>query len=315
MLKNALGISSAEHHKAWDPALKQGARFNAMQGQIVASVVPELPLMDKTTGPNLGSLSLRETLGNMGPTETALERLDKQEFHAFTQIQDEFNQLLSELAMRERLLDAMERDPHGGGMEVGKYLATQLKCPHNWYKNAGTGDKCVQECPLDSQERLSDGRCKCGLGGSNNTCLGGIKCVNNACTGSGDVAAGLQRIAATEWASGGIGEASLKLQIKDLNTKIIEKANKIVRLSQAINTTDQQVEKEMGVQQVQLHGQLGRLRQKKARQRKLVANQQTLMGELNDTRADLSATYYEYLVWLIAAITLGALGFHKLMRR
>ena len=58
-----MGFKLLEPKKPYvDPALKQGARFNKMQHQITESVLPDLPLMSQTTGPNLGSLV--ETLAN-----------------------------------------------------------------------------------------------------------------------------------------------------------------------------------------------------------------------------------------------------------
>ena len=56
-LKKVLGLHLLDSSApSTDPALKQGARFHKMQHKIITNVLPDLPLMDQTTGPNLGSL-------------------------------------------------------------------------------------------------------------------------------------------------------------------------------------------------------------------------------------------------------------------
>lgn len=52
------------------------------------------------------------------------------------------------------------------------------KCQQFWTKQNG---RCVQTCPLKTQMRHASGRCKCGLGGSNQLCYVGSTCKNNAC--------------------------------------------------------------------------------------------------------------------------------------
>ena len=49
-LKKTLGLHLLDSSKpSVDPALKQGARFNKMQNEIITSILPDLPLMDQTT--------------------------------------------------------------------------------------------------------------------------------------------------------------------------------------------------------------------------------------------------------------------------
>jgi len=55
-------------------------------------------------------------------------------------------------------------------------------CPKNWWATESqTKGLCVQTCPSDSQTRDADGRCKCGLGAPNQSCVAGTVCVNNVC--------------------------------------------------------------------------------------------------------------------------------------
>ena len=44
----------------------------------------------------------------------------------------------------------------------------------------GSG-KCVQICPSNKQSRDAEGRCRCGLGGDNQSCVQGTTCANNSC--------------------------------------------------------------------------------------------------------------------------------------
>ena len=54
-------------------------------------------------------------------------------------------------------------------------------CPAGWWRTDGGTGSCVQTCPSDAQTRNADGRCKCKLGGDNESCIAGTHCVNNEC--------------------------------------------------------------------------------------------------------------------------------------
>ena len=59
-------------------------------------------------------------------------------------------------------------------------------CPKNWWSTESqTKGLCVQTCPSDSQTRDANGRCKCGLGAPNQSCVAGTVCVNNVCIAEG----------------------------------------------------------------------------------------------------------------------------------
>jgi hypothetical protein len=53
------------------------------------------------------------------------------------------------------------------------------KCQQFWTKQKN--GKCVQTCPLKTQQHAANGRCKCGLSGSNHLCYVGSVCKNNLC--------------------------------------------------------------------------------------------------------------------------------------
>lgn len=80
-----------------DAALKQGARFNIMQNTITSAVYPQLPLMDQTTSPGIGSIT--ETLDNMNPIaiHPALDGVDDSEVKKLEQMQKKYKTLLFDL--------------------------------------------------------------------------------------------------------------------------------------------------------------------------------------------------------------------------
>lgn len=77
-----------------DPGLAQGAEFNTLQNIIIKKTLPELPLMEETSMPGLGSIV--ESLSNQDSTETPLELTDQKEFKALKNLEKEFNQKLTE---------------------------------------------------------------------------------------------------------------------------------------------------------------------------------------------------------------------------
>ena len=80
-----------------DMALMQGAFYDNMQDRIVAGILPQLPLIARTTGPHLGSII--ETLATMGGSpESPLEQLNKQEFQVLNQLEQKYMNTLSEYA-------------------------------------------------------------------------------------------------------------------------------------------------------------------------------------------------------------------------
>ena len=86
-----LGIDMNPHN---DPSLMQGAEFNILQKRIINNTLPDLPLMEQTTMPGLGSIV--ESLGNQDSTKTPLEFIDKKEFNTLKELEIEFNQKLTE---------------------------------------------------------------------------------------------------------------------------------------------------------------------------------------------------------------------------
>ena len=388
-IEKTLGFNLPESKKSYvDPALKQGARFNKMQHEIIAGVLPDLPLMSQTTGPNLGSIV--ETLANRKSSQTALEKLDQKEFKTFQTEQDEFNKLLSDLATKHRDLKATEQgiisldnlSSADYGVGAGKKIKDAL-----FYQNADSrndsdnifvstsGNNLTQQqgyypagnnVPEQEQpwrpgnQGFRQGAAatmswakewcanypECGGFTSNapnqeNQIIGetlwlkskenkNIICNNNwvsfckdgqcpdqSCPTEEDEVSELARSYRNQWGCGE-GPCAKPSQLKDdityLNGKIIAQANKIKARAQKLNKLDEKVENEMQEHEQQLRSSLKDLQNANNQKDNLIGSQQTLTGEVIDTRADLDSIYYHYLAWTIAAVTLGALSFHHLMK-
>lgn len=315
-LKKVLGLHLLDPSApSTDPALKQGARFHKMQHKIITNVLPDLPLMDQTTGPNLGSL--QESLDNMqNPPPTALDRLDQKQFRKFEVLQNEFNAQLSQLALLNAALQRAEIDSHDltnmpnntlvkydvfnrSAAQSYNYWTAQIKKDQGAAASAASfsaqleGEGCsVSEASANTQKEED--------------AVNTARQVYNA------------SVALRErWHCGAEpcpNVANLRAQIKTLNEKIMNMSNQVIAQTRALNKENQNVDMLMHTQQRKLHNHLGRLRDHKGRRNRLSQQQQTLMAEMTDTRLELDSKYYQYIVWLISAVTLGSLVFHNMMK-
>ena len=75
-VEKLLGLNQEAHY---DPSLIQGVKFNTLQGNIITNTLPDLPLMEQTSMPGLGSIV--ESLGNQDSIETPLTITDEKEFN------------------------------------------------------------------------------------------------------------------------------------------------------------------------------------------------------------------------------------------
>ena len=91
-----------------DPALKQGARFNRMQNTITSAVYPQLPLMDQTTYPGIGSIT--ESLDNI--QSTPLQDQDEKEFEKLGKMQNIYKNLLDQLNTLQKQVNINNNSSH-----------------------------------------------------------------------------------------------------------------------------------------------------------------------------------------------------------
>jgi hypothetical protein len=104
ILSKIFGISENKG----DPALKQGARFNRMQNTITSAVYPQLPLMDQTTYPGVGSIT--ESLDNI--QSTPLQEQDEKEFEKLGKMQNIYKNLLDQLNTLQKQVNINNNSSH-----------------------------------------------------------------------------------------------------------------------------------------------------------------------------------------------------------
>jgi len=90
-----------------------------MQHEIVEGVLPDLPLMDQTTGPGLGSIV--ESLTTMDKTTNPLQKQDMVEQKKIAALEDKFNKTLSDYTQTYKTYtDSLA---HGTGADTPKMEA------------------------------------------------------------------------------------------------------------------------------------------------------------------------------------------------
>ena len=108
--------------------------------------------------------------------------------------------------------------------------------------------------------------------------------------------------------------SDLESQIKKLNTQIMRKANKIVKQTYKTNNTTNELNKYNDSQRSDLKGKIDELMKRKHSYDALVSQKNSLDGQHEDKQNELDAVYLHYIVWFIAATTLGVLTVHQLSK-
>ncbi len=115
-VEKLLGLNQEAHY---DPSLIQGVKFNTLQGNIITNTLPDLPLMEQTSMPGLGSIV--ESLGNQDSIETPLTITDKKEFKILRKLETEFNQKLSAYVTAYKAhLESIAQPREGGSLQSVK---------------------------------------------------------------------------------------------------------------------------------------------------------------------------------------------------
>ncbi len=113
-----------QRKKTADPALRQGSAFLYMQHEIVEGVLPDLPLMDQTTGPGLGSIV--ESLTTMDKTTNPLQKQDMVEQKKIAALEDKFNKTLSDYTQSYKSYTGALAHGTGAGTPQMEALHTKL---------------------------------------------------------------------------------------------------------------------------------------------------------------------------------------------
>jgi len=109
-----------------------------------------------------------------------------------------------------------------------------------------------------------------------------------------------------------IGE--LQSKIKGLNVKIMQQANKLVKQTYQTNTTVSKINKYRTEQRSGLKDKINSLMERKQKYDALIRQKNNLEGQYQDRQNELDAAYLHYIVWFIAATTLGILTVRQLSK-
>jgi chromosome segregation ATPase len=106
----------------------------------------------------------------------------------------------------------------------------------------------------------------------------------------------------------------LQSKIKKLNSQIMRQANILVKQTYSTNNTNTQLNKYRGVQRSDLKQKLDMIMKRKQSYDGLIGQTNSLVGQQEDRQNELDAAYLHYIVWFIAATTLGVLTVHQLSK-
>ena len=108
--------------------------------------------------------------------------------------------------------------------------------------------------------------------------------------------------------------SDLKSQIKKLNIQIMQQANRIIKHTYGINKSSNNINKSRDSQRNQLKNQVNELMRKKQTFDSLLQDSNSLDGQHQDKQNELDAVYLHYIVWFIAATTLGVITVRQLSK-
>ena len=261
-------------------SLNQGANFNGMQKKIINGVLPDLPLISQTTMPGLGSVV--ESLENMKKsspltTESSLQKLDETGFAKIKKLETEFAKKLTEYSTAYK--------------ENSKYMLSTCNTKDlakiKWCKDAGPWEGDFGCCVMQNKQPCPTGRAAGNLDGY-------PKCKSGSIGSSGN--------------SG----ASNKLAI--LNDQLMNLSKQMWEATQKIHSSDIKLQQELDNHRQQLGKKTSMLQTHQTSYNKLYDSQNTLAGQVIDNKRQTNSMYMHYLVWFVAATTIGAIAMKQALK-
>lgn len=104
------------------------------------------------------------------------------------------------------------------------------------------------------------------------------------------------------------GYSNIKNELQKLNNELIDIANQIYNLIVNMVNNNSSVEKNIESTKKNLQNQIQLLNQQRDIFNKLQNSDKTLKGEYEDNNLLINSTYYKYIIWSIAAMTVGAIA-------
>ena len=106
----------------------------------------------------------------------------------------------------------------------------------------------------------------------------------------------------------------LKTNLSLINSQLMNISNQMWQKTQNIHTQDAKLQNEINTQRDKLRKQMKHLKKERSLFNKLNTDQNTLEGEIEDNKLQVNAAYLHYLVWFIAASTIGAIAVQQALK-
>jgi len=292
-----------------DPGLKQGARFNLMQKDITSLTLPNLPLMDQTTGPGLQSAI--ETLDNMNSSNKInnLDDLDTHELKKLSAMEENYRQLIMQLQSAQQKVDNLKfgakKAPETAEAPVEKgdpannyeYSCSSGSSFYTFNANTLTATQKASIAKRFPQQAPTYYACIQG-------CPGTCKKNNKNSFGSNTLTS-LSKPATKPSATDSAAELKkLRQRIKVLNGQIQVQIDLISKQIFKTQTTSNTAQDARNIRQTNLRGRLNHLLTKKQKLDALLRENNSLDGQLENQKDDLQSTYLHYLAWIISGTTI-----------
>jgi len=109
-----------------------------------------------------------------------------------------------------------------------------------------------------------------------------------------------------------VGFTNIKNELQNLNNELIDIANQIYNLIVNMVNSNSSVETNVETTKQDLQNQIQLLNEQRKIFNQLQNSDETLEAEYQDNNLIINSTYYKYIIWSIAAMTMGAVAIHHM---
>lgn len=103
-------------------------------------------------------------------------------------------------------------------------------------------------------------------------------------------------------------------KVRQLNNQLLRLSGQMWQQVQKIHTQDEALDAQARRHRALLQGRLKSLSSERDRLDQLSRQQETLTGELKNSHLVVDSAYYKYIIWFVAALTLGLAAMHRAAR-
>jgi FKBP-type peptidyl-prolyl cis-trans isomerase len=317
-----------------DSSLNQGSNFNGMQHKIIQEAMPKFPLIEKTSMPNI--TYMKEPLANMEKKDQkqkqqkSLSQIDKEEFKKLNELEAKFSKKLSEYV-------SIYKSRSGEVMKPEKCVPVNKPSVEVDWDGKATLTSCQDFTTTVGPYKSSEGQwltndCSAGFSG------GAEKCNISNYWGKKACNIGVQLKSNSKWSdicssydgknecihTGEGGDNMCKLdknntdtsnaKLKLLNEQLMSLSREMWNQTQKIQGKDLKLQKQIAKKREKLNKNIKKLAAHQKNFNKLNESSTTLTGQLEDTSLRSNTEYMHYMAWFIAATTIGAIAFQRLLK-